>query len=273
MMPDVADDASYVIRSGVGALQRLELLAEICGPATDAFLERNGAERARRFLDVGCGIGAVANRMASAGVPHAVGIDINPEVVAGASDRARRAGSGATFQVAGLDDLGRGDLVDFDVVYVRCVLSHLPDPLPALRSLLAATRPGGLVLVEDVEVGATWSSPAEPALARHLDLYVAAARGIGARPDVGPDLAPGLRSLGATDVTVDVVQPVLRTPQALRIHARTMEAIAGPVLAQGLATTDEIDTLVARLDAWADEPGVVATLPRFVLVGGRRPTG
>jgi len=35
--------------------------------------------------------------------------------------------------------------------------------------------------------------------------------------------------------------------------------------------TAEIDDLVARLDAWADEPGVVATLPRFVQVAGRRP--
>ncbi|HEY3671747.1 MAG TPA: hypothetical protein VGN51_12495, partial [Acidimicrobiia bacterium] len=102
-------------------------------------------------------------------------------------------------------------------------------------------------------------------------LYVAAARGLGARPDVGSHLAPMLTELGATDVTVDVVQPVLRTPADIRAHACTMEAIAGPVIDQGLATADEVADLVARLDEFAATPGVVATLPRIIQVSARSP--
>jgi len=189
-----------------------------------------------------------------------------------ARPRGRRAsGRSARYVTGTFADLGTGDLADFDVVYARCVLSHLPDPAPAVTAMLRAARPGGLVLVEDVEVAAVWSSPVEPALVRHVEFYVAAARAIGARPDVGPELAGALRAAGAEAVDVDVVQPVLRDPADLRIHARTMEAIADPVLAHGLATADEIDAVVARLDAWADEPGVVATLPRFVQVAGRPP--
>lgn len=267
----MADDATYVIRSGVGALERLELIARLCAPATLAFLARTGALGAPRFLDVGCGIGDVAVRAAAAGATDAVGVDVNAEVVAGAAARAARLGSTARYVTGTFADLGTGDLTGFDVVYARCVLSHLPEPGPAVAAMLRAVRPGGLVLVEDVEVAAVWSSPVEPALVRHVELYVAAARAIGARPDVGPTLAGALRAAGAEAVEVDVVQPVLRDPDDLRIHARTMEAIAAPVLAHGLATAAEIDDLVARLDAWADEPGVVATLPRFVQVAGRRP--
>jgi SAM-dependent methyltransferase len=267
----MADDATYMIRSGVGALERLELIARLCAPATLAFLTRTGALGAPRFLDVGCGIGDVAVRAAAAGATDTVGGDVNAEVVAGAAARAARLGSTARYVTGTFADLGTGDLTGFDVVYARCVLSHLPEPGPAVAAMLRAVRPGGLVLVEDVEVAAVWSSPVEPALVRHVELYVAAARAIGARPDVGPTLAGALRAAGADSVEVDVVQPVLRDPDALRIHARTMEAIADPVLAHGLATAPEIDDLVARLDAWADEPGVVATLPRFVQVAGRRP--
>jgi SAM-dependent methyltransferase len=267
----MADDATYVIRSGVGALERLELIARLCAPATLAFLGRTGALGAPRFLDVGCGVGDVAVQAAAAGTTDAVGVDVNPDVVAGATARAARLGSTARFVTGSFADVGTGDLADFDVVYARCVLSHLPDPQPAVAAMVRAVRPGGLVLVEDVEVAAVWSSPVEPALVRHVELYVAAARAIGARPDVVPDLAGALRAAGAEAVEVDVVQPVLRDPADLRIHARTMEAIADPVLARGLATADEIDAVVARLEAWADEPGVVATLPRFVQVAGRRP--
>src|SRR4029079_9356740 len=109
-------------------------------------------------------------------------------------------------------------------VYARCLLTHQSDPAAGLAAMVAATRPGGLILVEDVEVAAVWSSPPSDALRRHLELYVAAARGIGARPDFASEIAPTLVALGATDVQVDVLLPVLRTPDDIRAHACTMEA-------------------------------------------------
>ncbi len=62
-----------------------------------------------------------------------------------------------------------------------------------------------------------------------------------------------LTELGATDVHVDTVQPTLRGAEDVRIHACTMEAIA-PVINQGLATSDEVDALVADLEAFATTP-------------------
>lgn len=263
----MAGDASYVIQSGAPARERLELIARLFWPTTEELLTRHGAFGARRFLDVGCGIGDVAAR-----VGDALGVDINAEVIDAARERGKSMASSATFRVAGLADLGvDDDLRDFDVVFARCVLTHQSDPRAGLTSMLAATRPGGTVLVEDVEVAAIWSSPRSEALDRHVDLYLAAAHGLAARPDAGCELAVWLRELGATDVHVDVVQPVLRVPEDLAAHARTMEAIAGPVIDQGLATAAEVDELVASLDAFACSPGAVATLPRVIQVSGRAP--
>ena len=266
------EDASYVIQSGSAAHDRLELIARLFWPTTETFLERNGALVVDRFLDVGCGIGDVACRVAE-DATDALGIDVNAEVVDLATARAQSLRTRATFRVGGLDELGTGDLVDADAVYARCVLTHQSDPAAGLGHMLAATRPGGRVLVEDVEVAAVWSSPPNDALRRHLELYVAAAHGLGARPDFAAEIAPTLAALGATDVHVDVLTPVLRTPDDIRAHACTMEAIAPPAVAQGLATAEEIADLVAQLDEFADTPGAVATLPRVVQVSARTPTG
>ena len=263
----MAQGSSYVIQSGAAALDRLELIARLYWPTTEAFLARHDALRLDRFLDVGCGIGDVATR-----VGNAIGVDINAEVVGAARERCRAMGSNATFCVAGLADLGVDDeLRGFDAVYARCVLSHQSDPRAGLAAMLAATRPGGIVLVEDVEIAAVWSSPPSAALARHLELYVAAARGLGARPDIGCDLAVMMRDLGAADVRVDLIQPMLRVRDDLQVHARTMEAIAVPVIAQGLATEVEVAELVAQLDEFAATPDNVATLPRTIQVIGRVP--
>ncbi|MFM7225097.1 MAG: class I SAM-dependent methyltransferase [Actinomycetota bacterium] len=272
MTDDRTEDASYVIRSGSAALDRLDLIARLFRPASIEWLERNDALVVDRFLDVGCGIGDVTGLAALAGTGATLGIDVNAEVVAAADERARRLATGATFRVAGIAELGHGELSGFDVVYARCVVSHLPDPQAALAAMLSAVRPGGLVVVEDVEVAATWCSPPEPAVARYIECYLAAAGAIGASPHIGPDLAPILRDLGAEAVQVDIVQPVLRTPEDLRITPCTMEAIAGPVIANGVADADEVERIVTRLNAWAEEPGVVCTLPRTVQVAGRRPT-
>ena len=120
-------------------------------------------------------------------------------------------------------------------------------------------------------MAAVWSSPPEDALRRHRELYVAAAHGLGARPDFACEIAPTLAALGATDINVDVVQPVLREPDDLRAHACTMESIATPVIAQGLATAEEVTELVTQLDHFAATPGAVATLPRVVQVSARAP--
>jgi SAM-dependent methyltransferase len=227
--------------------------------------------RRGRFLDVGCGIGDVAARVASAG-RDAVGVDVNADVVVGAVDRSRRIGAPATFRVAGLSDLGVDEECrDFDVVYARCVLSHQADPRAGLASMLAAARPGGMVLLEDVDVAAVWSSPPCDALARHVELYLAAARGLGAHPDVGCHFPTLFRELGADDIDVQLVQPVVHGRGDVQVHARTMEAIADPVIAQGLATAAEVAALVVELDEWAATPGVFATLPRVVQVSARVP--
>jgi SAM-dependent methyltransferase len=266
----VPEDASYVIQSGAAAHDRLELIARLFWPTTEAFLERTGALDVARLVDVGCGIGDVTCRVADSGT-DALGIDANAEVVDLATERSASLGTAATFRVDGLAELGTGDLVDADVVYARCVLTHQSDPAAGLAAMVAATRPGGLVLVEDVEVAAVWSSPPKEALRRHLDLYVAAAHGLGARPDFACEIAPTLAALGATDIHVDVLQPVLRTPQDLRAHACTMEAIGPPILAQGLAKAEEVADLVAQLEDFAAQPGAVATLPRVVQVSARAP--
>jgi SAM-dependent methyltransferase len=203
-------------------------------------------------------------------VGNAVGVDVNAEVIDLARERCSSMGSPATFRVASLADLGESnELREFDAVYARCVLSHQSDPRAGLRSMLAAVRPGGTVLIEDVEVAAIWSSPRNDALSRHIELYLAAAHGLGAHPDVGCELAVILRELGATEVHVDILQPVLRVPDDIRAHAATMAAIAGPVIQQRLATEAEVAQLVADLDAFANTPGAVATLPRVIQVSAR----
>jgi hypothetical protein len=57
--------------------------------------------------------------------------------------------------------------------------------------------------------------------------------------------------------------------EAKRINAITMENIADAVLADGLATRDEIDGIVREMYEFAADPNTLAGTPRVVQAWGR----
>ena len=94
---------------------------------------------AQRVLDVGCGAGTLARKLARS-VPHVDGIDLSPAMIEAAR---RGAPANVTFSV--------GDVLTFDpppgsydAVVSSAVLHHLPLP-EALPRMAGWLRPGGVL--------------------------------------------------------------------------------------------------------------------------------
>jgi ubiquinone/menaquinone biosynthesis C-methylase UbiE len=115
----------------------LALLREIAGPA------------ALTILDVGCGTGFLAMRMAELG--HiAVGIDLSEEMLAAAQLKAESSGLSVTFRL-GDAEAPPQDGAPYDVILERHVIWTLPQPREAVRAWRALLKPGGLlILIEGI---------------------------------------------------------------------------------------------------------------------------
>ena len=100
-------------------------------------------------LDAGCGVGYGAEMIARAGASRVVGIDLAPEAIAAASERA---GEVAAFQVGDVRDLPF-DEGSFDLVVCFEVLEHLEDPEPAITALKGVLREDGLLIVSSPNRG------------------------------------------------------------------------------------------------------------------------
>ena len=98
-------------------------------------------------LDVGCATGAITVGIAEivGAEGHVVGVDADDSLISQA--RYSHGRDGLTFDVRDAYDLGFTS--EFDVVTSSRVLQWLARPRDALRALIAACRPGGLVLVLD----------------------------------------------------------------------------------------------------------------------------
>jgi ubiquinone/menaquinone biosynthesis C-methylase UbiE len=103
-------------------------------------------------LDVGCRTGTLAitakRRVGSTG--RACGIDASPEMIARASEKARKAGIDVEFKNEVIDALPFPD-AQFDAVLSTLMLHHLPRKLrdDSAREIRRVLKPGGRVLVVD----------------------------------------------------------------------------------------------------------------------------
>ena len=97
--------------------------------------------RSARWLDVGCGTGALTQTILRDCAPRAVhGVDPS----AGFLETAKQRTSGASFEVGDAQALPAKD-AEFDAAVSGLVLNFVPNPERAAREMRRAVRPGGTV--------------------------------------------------------------------------------------------------------------------------------
>ncbi len=265
--------ASYIIRGGVSGRERLRILARVMRPSTLALLGRVGIRPGMRCLDVGCGGGDVTADLARLVGPtgRVLGIDIDEVKL----DIARSETAAEGLANVGFERLdiaaGERPAGTFDVVYARFLLTHLREPGPAVARMRDLLGPGGVLAVEDTDFSGHFIHPPAEAFTAYVDLYSRAARLRGADPDIGPRLPGMLRSAGLGEVEVQVAQPAGCRGEVKLVAAITLEAIAGALLAAGLATRAQLDAHIAELHRLAHDDVTVMSVVRAVQAWGRAP--
>ena len=143
-----------------------------------ALFSRVGIDRASRCLDLGCGGGDVSVALAAlAPDGFVVGSDVDETKLELARSEAMSAGlRNVEYRVEDVMEPATDHEV-FDIVYVRFLLTHLPDPAKALRNICSRLAPAGVLIVEDILHGQLLP----PALARVLALRRAVHKGVQAR--------------------------------------------------------------------------------------------
>ncbi len=261
----------YAIRGGMKGRERLALLASIFAGSTARLLDMAGVPEGARCLDAGCGGGDVSLELARRTGPSGriVGIDVDETKLEIARHEAAAAGAAIDYRATDIAGRLPGP---FDVVYMRFLLSHLADPSAALSNAFDATADGGRIVVEDVDFRGHFSHPESAALERYVDIYTSVVRGRGGDAHLGPRLPSLLHAAGFGDIQVSVIQPAALDDRLKLLNPVTMEAIAGAVVADGVAAEAEVDGLIDTLYAEARDPRRLTSLPRIVQCWARKPS-
>ena len=149
-----AREADYLLGHSALEHRRLLIQASYVRPWTTRFLRRAGLSEGMSVLDIGSGLGD-ASFIAAEIVGHSglvVGVERDGVAVQAAHHRATLGGYADTvkFENADLADFESTKL--FDALVGRFILQHLPDPAGALNRLARFVRPGGIVVMHDMDV-------------------------------------------------------------------------------------------------------------------------
>lgn len=242
--------------------ERLSLLERVHDPHTVRQLDAIGVGEGWTCLDVGAGGGSVtrllAERVGDTG--SVLATDLDPRLLEPlVSDRVR---------VMRHDLLAEPLLEDgFDLVHARFLLIHLPSRLDALRRMLAAVRPGGVLAVADVDLTRARLWPPEAAWGRAWSAFLDASVAAGWDPGYGSRLLADVESLGLEDLdATEISTQVTGGAAHALLVALTLERLRTRTLGAG-ATDEDVDT-AQRLLA---DPERRFRAPATTFVFGRRP--
>lgn len=212
---NAVSESAYLLGHASQEHVRLIRQAETLAPHTSRLLRLAGIARGQLVLDIGSGVGDVAQLAAElVGTSgRVVGLERDPNALRVARRRAGEAGAAQIeFRECDLNSMRIEG--QFDAIVGRFVLMFLPDPGATIRRLVRLLRPGGVFVSQEP----AWSM-FYPACAR-LPLRAACGRALcdafiqsGARPDMGLELHAAMLAAGLTEP-----RTVIEVPTTTNAH-------------------------------------------------------
>lgn len=250
--------AHYTFGDGDLPARRLALVAEVYEPTSRALLAGAVPAGCDTVLDLGCGPGHTTRLVAEVCRPRrTIGVDSSPAFVAAA--RASTSEPGVEFVVHEATAVPL-PAAPVDAVHARLLLSHLPEPLDAVERWRTQLRPGGVVVVDEVE-----AMHVPPGVLTDYEHLVTTMVATG-----GGDMYVGRRlaRLGGRSVELPV-----DAATAARMYRLNLTAWRNDAVTRGVATAGELDRVADGLDDLADRPGTATVVweMRQLALGAPRP--
>jgi SAM-dependent methyltransferase len=248
---------------------RLRAIEALLDSSTQRLLAGRGVGPGWNCLEAGCGAGGVATWLAqqvgSSG--HVLAIDLDTRFV----------------DSTGLDNLEvrqqdlLGDELEqgaFDLAHARAVIEHIPDHEAALRRMIQALKPGGWLVIEDVDFGGPMAAAASryfhpPRFAeaaervlRAVEIVFAAA---GAEASFGPRLPGLLQDAGLRNVGGEVRAPVVPGGSEAWVRG-TVEQLSERLMETGLISDEDVQIFLSD----AADPSSFYVPPFMTAAWGQR---
>jgi ubiquinone/menaquinone biosynthesis C-methylase UbiE len=223
-------------------------------------------------LDVGCGVGVILRAaMATDRRARGVGVDLGAARIREAQQR-HGAWPGLRFVCGDVHALEL-ESGTFDVVLSRMLLQYVHDKERAVAEMVRVCRPGGTVLMQDLDGQLAWHYPEDALMQQTLARVLKSLQASGFDPFVGRKLFWLARNAGLDNIRVQVecyhlvagtIEPEIFQQWELKL------AIAKPRMQEALGSGYEADEEIRRFLNYLRRPDTL-TYSNVFTVSGEKP--
>ena len=265
---------NYLLAGGEAELERLRQQACVWESETETLLDSIGVQTGWNCIDLGCGgtgiLGSLSRRVGPNG--QVVGIDIKPEQLEAAHAFVQEAQL-TNVKILERDvyatGLPRGS---FDLVHVRFVFAPSGRDEALLREMLALTRPGGVIVIQEPDASAWSCFPPNPAWDRLKGAILVAFAQCGGDFNVGRRTYGMLRRAGLEEVRVRAAVIALQDRHPyMRLPIQFATLLRRRILERGLLNEAELDEAIATCEQSVRAPDTCVLSFVVTQVWGHKP--
>jgi ubiquinone/menaquinone biosynthesis C-methylase UbiE len=206
-----AAEEKYSLPVGKADLERMTILGDIYMPYCAEFLLQNGLKPGIKVADVGCGPGNTSLWLADqvGEIGKVIGIDNSDAQLFILNNRIlEKKIHNISTQKADIYQIDQMN-EKFDLIFCRFLFIHLTNPLLAIKKLRMLLKPGGNLIIAELD-NATWSSyPESKALKKDTELLCNVGVRKGADFCIGSKLYGYLRKENFNLISIKIAQPIL----------------------------------------------------------------
>lgn len=262
--------SNYILSSGRDGHERLRLLCRLHDPSSHTLLLDAGLCPGKTFVEFGCGLGCISRWAATRGA-RTTGVDLSQDHVAEASRLAREAGiEDVEFRQGSIYD---GALAEsaFDFAYCRFLLSHLSQPVAAMRTMAACLKPGGVLVCEEPDLKTIYSEPPTPAYTEGVKRILQLADSLSLDFRFGTKLALSALSIGLEVQRADAYQRHFLGGEEKGYWTWSF-AEARPSLLNACSSAAELDKCLSDMRKVDRDPRVMVGHARMHQLVARKPS-
>ncbi len=254
---------TYSPELGHADRDRLAIINKYYNPGSQELLLGAGLGAGLRVLEVGCGHGGMTEYLASVVSPsgHVVALDSSREQLdlakANLEERSNVDWICSDFDEANLE------VEPFDLVYARCLLLHLRDPVTAIERMIKLLKRDGRLVLETCDVRGLRFIPSVPDIEIWQHFWFALGDSIGASYRFCDRALSVLTGLPLRVTTFRINQPVSSEQDAKMLHILGFRQLIPVYLENGVATRSDIDRQLVALDRFATSPNGYVELYRM----------
>jgi ubiquinone/menaquinone biosynthesis C-methylase UbiE len=273
-MSATSSKSNYVLGYDEAEYARLELQAKALEAFTRAALAAAGLGQGWRCLDVACGTGAVTRIMGemvgAAGSVHAVDIDTRHAEVTIAQLRETGPDIYSTEQ---FDATGPGSPrgAPFNLVFARLLICHMTDPVRTLKNLWNWVAPGGVLLIQDYDMGVMKVTPPDALVEEGFEIIQQCFAKAGKDYRAGASMPHYFRraGIGPEDGMLYGCASISGT-QGEKTLLAVLTSLKTPAIKLGLKTEAEYDALLSALAAGEMSADSIRRMPDLISVWKKR---